>query len=205
MAATRAAQAERTRQAVLDTSRSLFLEHGFDATSLQTIADTMGVTKANVYYYFRTKIAILEELLAPTVAALTERLEAAERITDHAERADYLITTWVDQVVTAYRTLAPMSRHDPIVRRHERISRELDELSHRGLELMFGPDPTVDERAAYWLISDLGVVNRRLDHLSDDELRETLTRLCRRVIGDLPPAERGSGTRRRAARPRSRR
>jgi AcrR family transcriptional regulator len=182
MAVTRAAQAEKTRQTVLDTARRLFLEHGFDATSLQLIADTMGVTKANVYYYFRTKIAILEALLAPTVEALTERLDAAERITDRDERVEHLITTWVDQVVTAYRTLAPMSRHDPIVRRHEKISRALAELSERGLRLMFGPDPTVDQQAAYWLISDLGVVNRRLDTLSDDDLRTTLVELCRRVI-----------------------
>jgi len=47
---------------------------------------------------------------------------------------------------------------------------------------MFGPDPTPAERAAYWLISDLGVVNRRLDHLGDDDLRAVLTELCPRVI-----------------------
>jgi AcrR family transcriptional regulator len=162
MAVTRAAQAERTRQSILDTSRRLFLEHGF-----------------------RTKIAILEALLEPTVTALTVRLDEAERITDRADRIDHLITTWVDQVVTAYRTLAPMSRHDPIVRRHEKLSGELDALSERGLHLMFGPHPTVDEQAAYWLISDLGVVNRRLDHLSDDDLRATLARLCRRVVQDV--------------------
>jgi len=188
MAGTRAAQAEKTRQSVLDTARNLFLEHGFDATSLQLIADTMGVTKANVYYYFRTKIAILEALLAPTVEALTERLDTAEGIADRKKRVDYLITTWVDQVVLAYRTLAPMSRHDPIVRRHEQISRDLDALGERGLRLMFGPDPTSDEQAAYWLISDLGVVNRRLHHLSDDELRATLVRLCRRVVRGVGPS-----------------
>ncbi|NLU73394.1 TetR/AcrR family transcriptional regulator [Streptomyces sp. HNM0575] len=185
MQTTRAAQAEKTRQAVLDTSRALFLEHGFDATSLQLIADTMGVAKANVYYYFRTKIAILEALIEPTVSALAANLDQAEHITDRAERIDHLITTWVDQVVTAYRTLAPMSRNDPIVRRHEKLSRELDALSQRGLHLMFGPHPTVDEQAAYWLISDLGVVNRRLDHLSDDDLRATLTRLCHRVVDNV--------------------
>src|SRR5882757_3157982 len=47
---------------------------------------------------------------------------------------------------------------------------------------MFGPDPTPAERAAYWLISDLGVVNRRLDHLVADDLRAVLTELCPRVI-----------------------
>jgi AcrR family transcriptional regulator len=182
MAAVRAAQAERTRQAVLDTARALFLEHGFDATSLQLIADTMGVAKANVYYYFRTKIAILEALLEPTVTAIAARLDEAERITDRAARTEFLVSSWVEQVVTAYRTLAPMSRSDPIVRRHDGISRRLDDLSQRGLLLMFGPNPTPAEQAAYWLISDLGVVNRRLDRLPDDELRDVLTRLCLGVV-----------------------
>ena len=103
----------------------------------------MGVTKANVYYYFRTKIAILEALLAPTVAALTARLDDAERIT-REERVDHL-----------------------------------DDFAQRGLHLMFGPAPTVDEQAAYWLISDQ---EERVDHLSDDELRATLVRLCRGVV-----------------------
>jgi AcrR family transcriptional regulator len=182
MAAVRAAQAERTRQAVLDTARVLFLEHGFDATSLQLIADTMGVAKANVYYYFRTKIAILEALLEPTVTAIEAQLDQAERITGREARREFLVTGWVDQVVTAYRTLAPMSRADPIARRHEGIARRLDELAQRGLLLMFGPDPTPDERAAYWLISDLGVVNRQLDHLADDALRAVLNRLCLQVV-----------------------
>jgi AcrR family transcriptional regulator len=182
VAAVRAAQAEKTRQAVLDTARKLFLEHGFDATSLQQIADTMGVTKANVYYYFRTKIAILEALLEPTVTALAAGLDALERITGREERLEFFVTHWVDQVVTAYRTLAPMSHADPIVRRHPGIGRTLDELAERALHLLFGPDPTTDQIAAYSLISDLGVVTRRLDALPDDELRAVLTRLCLRVV-----------------------
>ena len=188
MAVTRAAQAERTRQAVLDTARILFVEQGFDNTSLQNIADKMGVTKANVYYYFRTKIAILEALLSPTLDALTEVYDESERITDPAERLDHLITTWIDLVVTSYRTLAPMGRQDPIMRRHEGIGRALDELSERGLHLVFGAEPTVDEQAAYWLVSDLGVVIRKLDHLPDEELRATLIRLCRNVFAGLTTA-----------------
>ena len=36
----RAAQAERTRQQILQTARRLFAERGYDATSLQMIADS---------------------------------------------------------------------------------------------------------------------------------------------------------------------
>lgn len=182
MATTRAAQAEKTRQAVLDTARALFLEHGYDATSLQSIADAMGVTKANVYYYFRTKVTILEALLDTNVAALTALLDAAERIKGKRARTEFLVDGFVGQVVTAHRTVAPMSRTDPIVRRHPDISRRLDELSERGLRLLYGSHPTPDEEAAYRMVNDLGPATRALTHLSDDELRAALRRLCLRVL-----------------------
>jgi AcrR family transcriptional regulator len=179
---TRAAQAERTRQAVLDTARRLFVEHGYDATSLQTIADTMGVTKANVYYYFRTKVAILEALLDTNVAALTALLDEAETLNGKHARLEFLVDGFVNEVVNAHRTVAPMSRTDPIVRRHEGISQRLDALADRGLHLLFGDDPTPDEQAAYWMLNDLGPATRRLTHLPDDELRDTLRNLCLRVL-----------------------
>jgi AcrR family transcriptional regulator len=99
MSPTRAEQAERTRKTVLETARRLFTEHGFDATSLQLIADTMGVTKANVYYYFRTKIEILEALLAGSVTTLTTMLDEAGGIDDRQARVEFLVDGFVDQVV----------------------------------------------------------------------------------------------------------
>jgi AcrR family transcriptional regulator len=182
MPTTRAAQAEKTRRTVLETARRLFLEHGYDATSLQLIADTMGVTKANVYYYYRTKIAILEALLDKNVAALTALLDTAEAIKGKRARAEFLVEGFVNEVVTAHRMVAPMGRTDPIIRRHEGIARQLDELAERGLHLLFGDQPTLDEQAAYWMFNDLGPAARRLTSLPDDELRATLSRLCLRVL-----------------------
>jgi AcrR family transcriptional regulator len=182
MATTRAAQAEQTRRAVLDTARELFLEHGYDATSLQLIADTMGVTKANVYYYFRTKVAILEALLENSVTALTALLDEAATIRGVRARREFLVAGFVDEVVAATRTLAPMSRTDPIVRRHAGISARLDELAERALRLLFGDEPTPDEAAAFWMLNDLGPATRRLAQLPDDELRAVLRRLCLRML-----------------------
>ncbi len=55
---------------------------------------------------------------------------------------------------------------------------------HRGLRLLHGDRPSPDQAAGYWLAQDLGPVLRRLDGLEDDELRATLTRLCRRLLAD---------------------
>ena len=40
----------------------------------------------------------------------------------------------------------------------------------------------MDQRAAFWLILDLGPVLRRFDELSDADLRAALERLCLRVV-----------------------
>ncbi|MCA2228354.1 TetR/AcrR family transcriptional regulator [Nonomuraea aurantiaca] len=181
MSPTRAEQAEKTRKAVLDTARRLFVEHGFDATSLQLIADTMGVTKANVYYYFRTKIEILEALLDVSIAAFDAMLDTAETIRGKRARMEYLVDGFVDQVI-ANRAIAPLSHTDPGLRRHDRIRRTLDAQAERGLHLLFGDQPTAEEQAAYFMANDLGPAIRRLSHRGDDELRETLKRLCLRLL-----------------------
>src|SRR5262245_47585946 len=138
MSPTRAEQAEKTRAAVLETARRLFHEHGYDATSLQQIADAMGVTKANVYYYFRTKAAILEAILEPMAVALSGLLDAAEVIEDHDERLRFVVEGFVSQVVTAYRTVGPLNLGDPAMRREIAITRTLDDIAVRGLHLLFG-------------------------------------------------------------------
>jgi AcrR family transcriptional regulator len=72
---TRAAQAERTRQQILETAERLFADQGYDATSLQMIADEMGLTKAAVYYHFPAKVDIRHEIMRPRVEQLGTLLD----------------------------------------------------------------------------------------------------------------------------------
>src|SRR5580698_325677 len=77
---TRAAQAGRTRQQILETAQRLFAERGYDATSLQMIADEMGLTKAAVYYHFPAKVDIRHALLWPKFEQLKTLLDEAAAI-----------------------------------------------------------------------------------------------------------------------------
>jgi AcrR family transcriptional regulator len=183
MASTRAQQAQRTRQAILDTARRLFHEHGYDATSLQRIADAMGVTKANVYYYFRTKAAILEALLRPLVDAQIAVIDAAAGIGDRDARLRFLVDGVVGNVVTAYRTMGPLNLGDPAMRRELPITRELDDLSVRALGVLYGDAPTPDQEAGFWMTLDLAPALRRLaSRLDDDALRGVLARMVLRTL-----------------------
>lgn len=51
-----------TRVRIKETAVELFTEQGYDRTSLRAIAERLDVTKAAVYYHFKTKEGILAEL-----------------------------------------------------------------------------------------------------------------------------------------------
>ncbi len=50
-----AAEAKDTRERILDVALDLFVEKGYDATSLREIAEQMGFSKAALYYHFASK------------------------------------------------------------------------------------------------------------------------------------------------------
>ncbi|HEY0817076.1 MAG TPA: helix-turn-helix domain-containing protein [Pseudonocardia sp.] len=53
-----------TREQIRDVALELFAERGYEKTSLREIAERLGVTKAAVYYHYRTKEEILESLFS---------------------------------------------------------------------------------------------------------------------------------------------
>ncbi|MEV0578600.1 helix-turn-helix domain-containing protein [Streptomyces sp. NPDC050392] len=50
------------REHIKRTALDLFVERGYDGTSLRQIAEALNVTKAAVYYHFKTKEGILAAL-----------------------------------------------------------------------------------------------------------------------------------------------
>src|SRR4051794_16601070 len=48
---------------LLRTASFLFMEHGYEKVSLESVAQACGVTKASVYYYFANKSVIFTEAL----------------------------------------------------------------------------------------------------------------------------------------------
>ena len=52
-----------TKQRILDTAESLFMEHGFEATSLRSITAAAGVNLAAVNYHFGSKEELFQSVL----------------------------------------------------------------------------------------------------------------------------------------------
>ncbi|GLY31555.1 hypothetical protein Kisp02_49200 [Kineosporia sp. NBRC 101731] len=56
--------AARTREMIIDTALSLFLEHGYEATKMEDIAEAAGIGTSTLYRYFPTKDLLIIEPLA---------------------------------------------------------------------------------------------------------------------------------------------
>ncbi|MEU7132752.1 TetR/AcrR family transcriptional regulator [Streptomyces sp. NPDC046261] len=62
MASTPKARRSNTRERIQKTALDLFVSRGYEKTSLREIAEELGVTKAALYYHFKTKEDILTAL-----------------------------------------------------------------------------------------------------------------------------------------------
>jgi AcrR family transcriptional regulator len=63
------------REAVLRTAAHLFLEHGYQKSSMSLIAAQLKITKPALYYYFRNKEEILVECYRAGIASIESLLE----------------------------------------------------------------------------------------------------------------------------------
>jgi AcrR family transcriptional regulator len=75
-----------TRRLILEAARRMFVEHGYDATTMRSIAAKVGYTATAVYHHFKDKTALVAELCALDFRALTDALRKSESIGDPFER-----------------------------------------------------------------------------------------------------------------------
>ena len=59
-----------TEVLILDAARKVFLENGFDGTTMQQIADEAGINKALLHYYFRSKDRLFEAVFLEAFARM---------------------------------------------------------------------------------------------------------------------------------------
>ena len=81
-------QSPDTRESILDAAESLFVEYGFEATSMRQITGRAGVNLASINYHFGAKEALIQEVFRRRLTWLNrERLNALERFEKEAKGA----------------------------------------------------------------------------------------------------------------------
>jgi AcrR family transcriptional regulator len=134
-----------TRQRIQDAARQLFTQKGVQRTSLQDIADRLGVTKPALYYHFSSREDLVRSILQPLID------EGENFVTGHEQRRKSLRATprellegYFDfhfryradlvLVVAELTTLADLGLIDRMLAWRERLSK-----------LVFGSSPTLEQ------------------------------------------------------------
>ena len=176
--------AARTR--VLDAALELFAVHGVSGTSLQMIADTVGITKAAVYHQFRTKNNVVLAVTERELGRLAPALQEAEAHGDESHARDALLVRVIEMAVRDRRLVRTL-QFDPVVVRllaeHEPFQRFMERM-YRVLLGETGVDGRIQGAMLSGAISS-AVMHPLVGDVDDDTLRAKLTDITRRLL-DLP-------------------
>ncbi len=195
-------RARLTRHRIVDAAERLFLERGYQATTVVSIAEAAGVAPATVYQAFGTKQAVLSSLLDRTIAGDDEATPLLER--DWVVRARRLSTPQRRLAAVVGRTAGVAARTAPlkqVMRDAAAVEPEVRALigadhqrrrqTQRGLvEIAVGSDRlrrglTVDKAAETFFLlvnSDSYLLAVEQLGLSEEEWQRRLVRLLTREL-----------------------
>ncbi|WP_169983261.1 MULTISPECIES: TetR/AcrR family transcriptional regulator [unclassified Microbispora] len=130
-----------TRSRIQEVAIRLFTEQGYEATSLREIAEALGVTKAALYYHFRTKEDIVASLVEDRIKALDELIAWANRHPRDAETRGELITRYSALMTRgrAHEVMHFMDRNKTALRGHAKVDLMRERMSEL-MRALYEPD-----------------------------------------------------------------
>jgi AcrR family transcriptional regulator len=128
------------RGQVLDLALDLFAKQGFQKTSLRQIADSLGFTKAALYYYFPAKDDILATLVDPVLDAVDDLLGNRRVETPEDRRA---ILEALTDILLENQKVVVLIANDLSTRNHVGVGPRIMKLQTRLQEVLAGPNPDI--------------------------------------------------------------
>lgn len=178
---------------VLDAALKLIAEKGVSGTSLQMIADEMGVTKAAVYRQFKTKEEIVIAITEREMSRLEDALEAAE---GHGPRSrEVLLDRMIDQAIDR-RGAFSIPLFDPVIIRLQAEYEPFQRFIERLYAALLGTEAGVEARLHAAMLSSaisVAVMHPLLADVDGDTLRAHLKQMTRRML-NLPDSQGSTGT-----------
>ncbi len=169
---------------IISAALELFAENGVGGTSLQMIADAIGVTKAAVYHQYNTK----DEIVLAAAQAELERVDAVVRAAEaeptRTQARRTLVRGMVDLAVAHRRTVSTVL-NDPVIVRffaeHESFRPVMDRMSRVLMGDGTGHEARVSTAMLTAAISGT-VMHPLVAGLDDEVLRSQLQRLAERIL-----------------------
>jgi AcrR family transcriptional regulator len=139
--------ADDTRSRIQAVALELFTEKGYDSTSLREIAEALGVTKAALYYHFKSKEEIVESLTGDHVARMNELIEWGEQQTLTPQfRRDFL-TRYADSLNVSqhFKIMKFFQQNQAVVKNMPNAAKWRESLG-RMITILIGPTADPVER-----------------------------------------------------------
>ena len=156
-----------------------------NGTSLQMIADELGVTKAAVYHQFQSKEEIVVAVAEMELARLDAAVTAAEAEPDRVRALDVLLGQIIDLAVERRHVVSTLMT-DPVVAGLLATHEPFPQLMGRVSRVLMGDAPSVEDRVRAAMVQAAigGAVSQPiLGGLDDETLRVELLALARRLYG----------------------
>jgi AcrR family transcriptional regulator len=169
---------------VITAALELFTRHGVGGTSLQMIADEIGVTKAAVYHQYKTKDEIVLAAAESELGRLAVVVEAAESEPSPKRARDSLIAGIVDLAIDRGRSASTILS-DPVIVGFFADHDAFRDVMHRLRRILVGDDtaPQARVRTAMLIAAISGaVMHPFVADLDDEVVRAELLRLARRFL-----------------------
>jgi AcrR family transcriptional regulator len=169
---------------VIEAALVLFAEHGISGTSLQMIADAIGVTKAAVYHQYNTKDEIVLAVAKVVLAGLEAAVTAAEAEPSRSRAREVLIAKMVDLAVER-RRMAGVLQRDPVMLRFLEDHAPFRSVMTRVNRLLMGGASNPRARVQAAMLASViagAVIHPLVLDLDDESLRSELLKQARKLL-----------------------
>ncbi|WP_373774253.1 TetR/AcrR family transcriptional regulator [Streptococcus ferus] len=179
------------KEQILDKALHLFLEKGFDKTSISDILDSLDIARGTLYYHFESKEAIMDAIIARQAQKVIQKVEKI--VDDHSLPVyDKLFALFaamnfsdlnggqqmIDYLNQPQNALFHEKNNQMII---EKISPLLAQVIEEGIQKTNFENPFPLYTAEMILILIIGFLDNRLADLSQEELLERIDSLLHNI------------------------
>jgi AcrR family transcriptional regulator len=179
-----------TRARIQQIAVELFTEHGYEGTSLREIAERLGVTKAALYYHFKSKEDIILSLVEDYQAQMDALIAWAGSHPANAGTRREILSRYMHIVAERSQVFRMLHQNQAALNTMASALRTLKSAPIQLADQLAGPGAPLRERARVMMA--LGAMSVGWMYLADqvadrDELSEIVCGIANELVGCQPP------------------
>lgn len=176
-----------TKLRIQEVARELFAQKGVRGTSLQEIADRLGITKPSLYYHFSSREELVRSIVQPIIDEEETFVAGQEALAEVEPRAllegyfdfHYRNRKEIVLMLSELTTLADLGLIDVVLNWRRRL-----------VTLLYGPDPTLEQATrAVIAFGGLQDCTLQFSDTPQDELRRAAVDGACAALGIEPRSE----------------